>query len=444
MYLEMLAFVPRVSDDRHTHESGGPLTCSYFQRAREGKPVTWTRGRNAVHRAPLQPVMVNFGMNSRRMSALLGRNRSSSRNSRNVGQRGKYVRRLRRDRGSRAPEALPYVPNTNALAPHGEEPRRVLVLMSDTGGGHRASAEALQNALLELHPNGVEIHIVDFFVSIAGPPFLDTLPQTYSTLAKFPFLWRLVWLGGLFWPTRAAFDALINRQASSHFDSLIDELQPHLVVSVHPLTQHVPLKVLQKRLSDDPTRRPIPFCTVVTDLGSAAPGWFSGEADLTVVPSERVAAIARRHGVPDSRLRLIGLPVRSQFWNKPGDKDKARQKKALSLPDARTPTVLVVGGGDGVGGLAAITKRVARELHASLGAEGAQLVIVCGRNTELRDTLLSYSFPIPTRVEGFVTNMRDLMVASDVIVTKAGKFLSFFCFFFLQAAPVGKHGGGVL
>lgn len=55
-----------------------------------------------------------------------------------------------------------------------------------------------------------------------------------------------------------------------------------MVVSVHPLTQDVPLKVLNfidsnGESRDDNGRRTTPFATVVTDLGSAHPTWFNPE-----------------------------------------------------------------------------------------------------------------------------------------------------------------------
>ena len=50
----------------------------------------------------------------------------------------------------------------------------------------------------------------------------------------------------------------------------------------------------------------------------------------------------------------------------------------------------------------------------------AQLVVVAGRNKRLRRRLEKVDWEIPTTVFSFVTNMPELMGASDVIVTKAG------------------------
>jgi predicted glycosyltransferase len=74
----------------------------------------------------------------------------------------------------------------------------------------------------------------------------------------------------------------------------------------------------------------------------------------------------------------------------------------------------VVGGGEGVGKVYKIARAIAKA-HLN-----AQIVLVAGRNKRLRRRLEKVTWEIPTTVFGFVTNMPELMGASDVIVTKAG------------------------
>jgi hypothetical protein len=48
--------------------------------------------------------------------------------------------------------------------------------------------------------------------------------------------------------------------------------QPDVIISVHPLMQHVPLRILRsKGLLDK-----IPFATVITDLSTCHPTWYAG------------------------------------------------------------------------------------------------------------------------------------------------------------------------
>ena len=55
--------------------------------------------------------------------------------------------------------------------------KRVLVLMSDTGGGHRASAVALDQALNEIYPRKMDVKICDIWTENAGWPFNRFVPS---------------------------------------------------------------------------------------------------------------------------------------------------------------------------------------------------------------------------------------------------------------------------
>lgn len=95
------------------------------------------------------------------------------------------------------------------ITPSGQHPRRVLCLMSDTGGGHRASAQALKDCFelihgifihrisfisnltfLETGGNDFVVHIVDLWSSCSPWPF-NKMPEGYFFLVKNPWLWRL-------------------------------------------------------------------------------------------------------------------------------------------------------------------------------------------------------------------------------------------------------------
>lgn len=52
----------------------------------------------------------------------------------------------------------------------------VLILMSDTGGGHRASAQALEAALEELFPGRIEVTMVDIFTEHSRWPYSASVP----------------------------------------------------------------------------------------------------------------------------------------------------------------------------------------------------------------------------------------------------------------------------
>ena len=58
---------------------------------------------------------------------------------------------------------------------------------------------------------------------------------------------------------------------------------PDVVISVHPLCSHTPLRVMERASKATHTKRAA-FLNVVTDLGSAHPVWFHKDVDKLFVP----------------------------------------------------------------------------------------------------------------------------------------------------------------
>eukprot|EP00737_Agarophyton_chilense_P002033 gb/GEZJ01002299.1/.p2 GENE.gb/GEZJ01002299.1/~~gb/GEZJ01002299.1/.p2 ORF type:complete len:504 (-),score=72.38 gb/GEZJ01002299.1/:3209-4720(-) len=292
---------------------------------------------------------------------------------------------------------------------------RVLVLSSDTGGGHRASAAALRAALSALHPAEIHVDVVDFWVELAAGPF-RLFPQQYTFLARHPALWSFTYHATRFPPFRAVTECYFNTLAHRKVRLAFIKYQPDLVVSVHPLVNTLALNVLNNLAADSYVPRP-PYVTVVTDLGGAHPTWFHRNADMVYVPVPEVARLAQRVGMSQAQVTTIGLPVRQQFWE--GEISKAQLRKKLCMhPDA--PAVLVIGGGDGVGGLKAIATMLARQLPSKLANNPPQIVVICGKNQALRESLCAQSWNCHMIPLGYVSNVSEWMAASDIICTKAG------------------------
>ena len=299
----------------------------------------------------------------------------------------------------------------------GKAKKRVLILMSDTGGGHRASAQALDCALGELFPGRTEVKIMDIWTEHGKWPF-NTFVSSYRFLAKHPILWRAFYAYGHFPPTKLFTECLSYFVCYKSFKTAIEAADPDMVVSVHPLCQHIPIPIV-KAINQErsPKKLPIPFVTVVTDLGGAHPTWFHKGTDRTFVASESVKKIAMNRGLDANKIALYGLPIRPSFWKASKPKDKLRGELGLQKS---VKTVLLMGGGDGVGGLSNIAVEVAKTLSKS--PKPTQMVIVCGHNKGVADKLINRNWPanVNVVVKGFCNNIDDFMSASDCLVTKAG------------------------
>lgn len=188
---------------------------------------------------------------------------------------------------------------------------------------------------------------------------------------------------------------------------LIMSVQPDVIISIHPMLNHVAIEAIAE------LGVPIPFLTVVTDLISVHHAWYAPGASGYIVPTEQARTLYVNRGLDPARVHVLGMPIDPKFTLPLPGKQELRHKLGLQ---PHVPTVLLVGGGDGAGGLRSAVQAIS---HARLPV---QLLVITGRNKRLLVHLqrLRSELKMPTRIFGFVNNMPEMMRAADVIVTKAG------------------------
>jgi 1,2-diacylglycerol 3-beta-galactosyltransferase len=288
--------------------------------------------------------------------------------------------------------------------------KRILILMSKTGGGHLASAQAIQATFAELYGTKVEATVVDLLMDYLPWPMREA-PKSYGWIAnRTPWLWSTLYRAGhTSWIADPIIEATVRLSATSIMEMFV-HYRPDLVISVHPLVQDLALHALER------LRAKIPYAIVVTDLATVHPLWFHPEATRCYVASESAYQAGLETGLRKDQVRMYGLPVRPIF-SRP-TRPQAELRAELKM-DAKLPAVLLVGGGDGIGRVAVIARAIGKQLGAR-GLPAGQMVVVCGRNKRLQTALAHEAWTIPVQVHGFVNNMSDWMGASDCIVTKAG------------------------
>lgn len=300
--------------------------------------------------------------------------------------------------------------------PSGQDEKRrknVLILMSDTGGGHRASAEAIKATFELEYGDEYKVNIIDLWKEYTPWPF-NQAPRAYSFFVKHETLWKLAFHTTaprvVHQSQMAATAPFVAREVAKG----LSKYQPDLIVSVHPLMQHIPLRVLRAR----GLLHKIPFTTVITDLSTCHPTWFHKLVTRCFCPTNTVAQRALKAGLQPYQLRVHGLPIRPSFSNPTHPKDELRKELEM---DEELPAVLLMGGGEGMGPVETTARALGEALYdANTGKPIGQLVVVCGRNKNLVRKLQQVNWKIPIQVQGFVTNMSEWMAACDCIITKAG------------------------
>lgn len=283
---------------------------------------------------------------------------------------------------------------------------RVSILTANVGGGHLAAARSLADALT----GKAQVSFLRL-IDDHSPFPINTFSATYRPWVTYtPALYRLVYRLGasrerVVFAQRAVYP-LVRRRLSAALSAEC----PDLWISVHPLQIEMPLWIM----SESGSR--VPFITVVTDPVTPPVAWFSPDVDLCVVATEPARCVAIACGVPPSRVRVIGLPIRRAF-REMIDHPKPEVRAHLGLAPDR-PLVLMTGGGAGIGRLMPIAQAVTRRL--SVQRPPAQVAIVTGQNRTLYRQLCAEAWPIPICVRGYVENMAEWLAAADLVITKAG------------------------
>ncbi|OAY31512.1 monogalactosyldiacylglycerol synthase 2, chloroplastic [Manihot esculenta] len=294
-----------------------------------------------------------------------------------------------------------------------ERTKNVLILMSDTGGGHRASAEAIRDAFKLEYGDEYRVIVKDVWKEYTGWP-LNDMERQYKFMVKHVQLWKFAFHGTSPRWIHSCYLAAMAAYYAKEVEAGLMEYKPDIIISVHPMMQHIPLWVLKWQ----GLQKKVIFVTVITDLNSCHRTWFHPGVSRCYCPSKEVAKRASLDGLEDSQIRVFGLPIRPSFARAVLSKDELREELQM---DPNLPAVLLMGGGEGMGPVRKTAEALGESLvNKEFDKPIGQLIIICGRNKVLKSTLESMDWKIPIKVRGFETQMEKWMAACDCIITKAG------------------------
>ena len=295
---------------------------------------------------------------------------------------------------------------------------RVLIAYSDTGGGHRAAANNLRDAL-QRRSEHIAVRLVDPYAMSGRWPF-DRLSAAYPRV-----------INGASWLWRSGFRLTNSRglTACAHalawpalrptFAALHDDGVPDVIVSTHPLLT----SPLRRAFRD------VPLAVVVTDLVSGHASWYYGKADLVITPTSEARRQALAYGVPSARAIEVGLPVAPSFVHQRGEQQALARQLGWSV---ERPTVVLIGGGEGVGPL----EQIAEAIDGA--ALPCDLAIVTGRNAPLAQRLRARTWTGCVHIYDFVNTLGLMLRAASALVTKAGP--GTICEAFAAGCPLVLYG----
>ena len=291
---------------------------------------------------------------------------------------------------------------------------KILIISSDTGGGHKSAAAAIVAGVQKFV--GGDSYAVRVVRAVEDSHHLSAkLVALYNWVLRNRQHWMkyLYWCVNRFRPETREF---FHRRSIGFVRDLFERWCPHVVVSVHPLTQHIFARVL-KELG---LAGKVPLVTVVTDpCYGFWKGWACDDVTLYLVASDEAKQQLVDYGVRPERIKVSGMPVHPKF-ELPDERAAQAARRELGL-DPQKFTVFVNAGWVGGGNIPQIFREL---VHGELDV---QAIFLAGRNEELRTEAeaLAANAKFPVKVIGYSDQVERLMQAANVMVSKLGGLTTF-------------------
>lgn len=282
---------------------------------------------------------------------------------------------------------------------------RVCLIYFNAGGGHRAAATALMAELLRQYPD-CSVNMVDLFQVLDPKQRFKRMtgfaPETYynkrlSTGFTLGLAQELKLL-----------QAMIRMSHPPLVAKLVDfwrATQPTMVVSLVPnFNRAIGVSLEQTGLATS-------FVTVMTDMADHPPHFWiePGYTQHLICGTDHAVAQAISQGIKTSRIhRTSGMVLSPRFYDEPSQ-NRRQARQTLGF-DPEAAVGLVMFGGHG----SAAMKRIATQLADQ------PLILMCGRNESLKQTLAGLERKAKHHVVGFTEDVAHWMRLADYFIGKPG------------------------
>jgi hypothetical protein len=287
----------------------------------------------------------------------------------------------------------------------------VVLFIVDAGGGHRASATALQ-AAAEQEGRPWRFRIVNIqealrSLDLWGRGTGRSIEQTYNELIRAQRTRFLV-------PTLRVLQFCIRRLRGPLARKMARELRrapAALAMSLMPNFNAV---------LRDAVRQALPgtsFFVLLTDYADFPRHfWIEPGIDRVIVGTEHAVQQARAAGIPDERItRASGMVLHPRFYAAGGTAAGEAARRELGIPEGAF-VVMELFGGKGSAEMVPLSRGLLKR------SPDWHVVAICGDNPPLLEELTKMSAASGGRLHalGFTKRIADYLAASDVLVTKPG------------------------
>jgi len=277
----------------------------------------------------------------------------------------------------------------------------VLIFSVSIGNGHDQVAHTLRNEFIH-YDNSSKVRIINTINFIS--PILDkVILDSYLNILKiYPKAWGKIYEKTNRLDPIIDINYIVNRLMTSKLKNTTINFNPDVVICTHSFPSAIISRLKQKNNVNTP------LVTVITDFNIHS-SYINEETNYYVIPHENLTYVMEKFGVSRDKILPFGIPIKREFSEV---LSRSSILGKLGLEDMKT--VLVMGGGLGLGQISNIVKALDNNMT------DVQIIAVAGRNQRLETKLKGLTTRNKLHVYGFVNNIHELMEVTDCIITKPG------------------------
>jgi len=293
--------------------------------------------------------------------------------------------------------------------------KRVLILRSDVGGGHKSISLATKQ-IIQKHLPSCQIKQVNIMPKIgsslqriSGDYFINSYIKKYQATNNEQSAKN----------THRLITPIVFPKILKHISSF----KPDLIISTNAFSTEevgITLKILNKT---------IPHLIILADPFSMHHAWTTYKsANKYLVHDPQTKSILIQRDIKPNKIAITGLPLKQQIVNADKNPSRARQKLGLS----QNKIIIFIGGsGEGLGKLYQLVLKLLK-LDSILNH--CQIIISTGKSKILLKKFqkLQTSHPSILFPFGFTNQIHQLIIASHFVVSKPGPNL------ILETLTLGK------
>lgn len=278
--------------------------------------------------------------------------------------------------------------------------KKIMIITSYiTGHGHKSITNALEEELKT--KKNIDYKIVEGF-ELGGKLSVNVSKLYAPLVCKKEKIWKLVYK--ISEKKSNSTSKMVGLLIKKRLNKLLNQYEPDLIVTVHPVFTGSVLDILKKR------KKEIPMIAVFADLISIPKLWIDKRMTLSIAPTNQASVIAQKNGITEEKIKVIKLPVRKEIA------DVARCIQSINEEEIKKQKeirFLIMSGGEGAGNFNEI-------LNTLLKNENFKISIITGSNTKLKEKIKKQFKNYLNRITvyGYVKDVGSVMANNDIGIVR--------------------------